>query len=53
VHDLAGQIQDRGVVVQDKVGVGGQDDPVQFEGECAGVFAGRKFFYFWPARSAW
>jgi hypothetical protein len=43
VHDLAGQVQDRGVIVQDEVGVGGQDDAVQLEGELAGVFAGRKF----------
>jgi hypothetical protein len=43
VHDLAGQVQDRGVVVQDEVGVGGQDDPVQFEGEPVGVLPGRKF----------
>ena len=43
VHDLAGQVQDRGVVVQDEVGVGGQDDPVQFEGEPVGVLSGGKF----------
>ena len=37
VHDLAGQVEDGGVVVQDEVGVGRQDDPIQFEGESAGV----------------
>jgi hypothetical protein len=32
-HDLAGQVQDGGIVVQYEVGVGGQDDPVQLERE--------------------
>jgi hypothetical protein len=43
VHDLAGQVQDCGVVVQDEVGAGGQDDLVQLEGEPLAVFAGTKF----------
>jgi hypothetical protein len=30
-HNLAGQVQDGGVVTQDEVGVGGQDDAVQLE----------------------
>jgi hypothetical protein len=42
-HDLAGQVQDGGVVVQDEVGVGGQDDPVQLEGERGGVLVCGKF----------
>jgi hypothetical protein len=29
VHDLAGHVQDRGVVAPDEVGVGGQDGSVQ------------------------
>ena len=37
-HDLAGQVQDGGVAVQDEVGVGGQDDPVQLEGEVTVAF---------------
>ena len=41
--DLAGQVQDGGVVVQDAVGGGGQDDPVQLEGELVGVLAGGEF----------
>jgi len=32
VDDLAGQIQDCGVVVQDEFGVGGQYDSVQLAG---------------------
>ena len=43
MRDLAGQVQDRGIVVQDEVGVGGQDDPVQFEGEPVGILLGGKF----------
>jgi hypothetical protein len=42
VDDLAGQVQDRGVVVQDEAGVGGQHDPVQLEGEPVRVLAGGK-----------
>ncbi len=42
VDDLPGQVQDGGVVVQDEVGVGGQHDPVQLEGQPAGVLAGGK-----------
>ena len=41
-HDLPGQIQDLRVIVQDEVGVGGQHDPVQLEGEPVRVLAGRK-----------
>ncbi len=40
-HDLAGQVQDGRIVVQDEVGVGGQDDAVQLEGEQDGVLAVR------------
>ena len=40
--DLAGQVQDGGVVVQDEAGVGGQAYAVQFEGELVGVLAGRE-----------
>jgi len=40
VHDLAGQVQGRRVVVQDEFGVGGQEDSVQLEGEPVGGFAG-------------
>ena len=39
VHDLPGHVQDCGVAVQDEVSVGGQDDPVQLEGELVRVFA--------------
>jgi hypothetical protein len=42
VDDLAGQVKDGGIVVQDEVGVGGQDDPVQLEGEPVRVVAGGK-----------
>jgi hypothetical protein len=41
-HDQPGLVQDGGVVVQDEVGVSGQDDPVQFEGEQVRVLAGGK-----------
>jgi hypothetical protein len=36
------QVKDGGIVVQDEVGVGGQDDSVQFEGEPVRVVAGGK-----------
>ena len=36
VYDLPGQVQDGGVAVQHEVGVGGQDDPVELEGERSG-----------------
>ena len=42
MDDLQGQVQDCGVVVQDEVGVGGQHDPVQLEGEPVRVLAGGK-----------
>ena len=42
VDDLAGQVKDGGIVVQDEVGVGGQDDPVQLEGEPVRVLASGK-----------
>ena len=44
--DLAGQVQDCRVVVQDESGVGGQQDRVQLEGEPAGVLAGGKLVLF-------
>src|ERR1035441_8078728 len=37
--DLPGQGQHGGVVVQDEVGVGGQDDAVQLERQPAGILA--------------
>jgi hypothetical protein len=37
--DLAGQVEDCWVVVQDEFGVGGQEHRVQLEGEPVGVLA--------------
>jgi len=42
VHNLAGQVQNCGVVLQDEFGIGGQQDRVQLEGEPVGVLAGGK-----------
>ena len=41
-YDLPGQVQDCGVVVQDEVGVRGQDDAVQLEGQLVRIIAGGK-----------
>ena len=42
MDDLAGQVQDGRVIVQDEFRVGGQEDRVQLEGEPVGVLAGGK-----------
>ena len=42
VDDLAGQVEDCRVVVEDEFGVGGQEDRVELEGEPVGVFPGGK-----------
>ena len=35
-----------GVFAEDEVGVGGEDDAVQLEGECVGVFVGGELVLF-------
>ena len=43
MHDLAGEVEHGGVVVQDEVGVGGQHDAVQLEGQPVRVLTCRQF----------
>ena len=40
MHDLPGQVEHGGVVVQHEVGVGGEHDAVQLEGEPVGILPG-------------
>ena len=44
--DVSGHVERGGVLAEDEVGVGGEDDAVELERECVGVFVGGEFVLF-------
>jgi hypothetical protein len=40
-HDLSGEVEGAGILVEDEVRVGGEDDAVQLEGQLIRVLARR------------